>query len=344
MKHRKIFLSFLLALAMVVGLLPGMSLTAYADNTETLLTTITATGQTTYGQSVEGVVTVTLTNIFDYEGEYGWLWYGTITVEPVEGYTITKCRFKQNNKTPLDDDLAPFSIVMNMDDFRNPCSVTTSTGQKGGGSMDGVTSIEVYGYATPAAVEDTTTYTLTIPSTLAVSGSGWNDAGGISATGTLATGKKLTVTASSANSWALKSGENSVGYTLTTAEGGSQTTSWEFTELSSTATKKDMGIIVEDYSAKPAGTYTDIVTFTASVEDARQLYSLTLTGPYSGETLVMEYYEGDTWNDMVAKYPNTLKVYSGYVAFGSDGFIYPKNGGFIPATAKIDPNETYEVQ
>jgi hypothetical protein len=55
----------------------------------------------------------------------------------------------------------------------------------------------------------------------------------------------LTVAASSANSWALKSGDNSVGYTLTTAEGGSQTTSWEFTELSSTATKKDMGIIVD---------------------------------------------------------------------------------------------------
>lgn len=76
----------------------------------------------------------------------------------------------------------------------------------------------------------------------------------------------------------------------------------------------------------------------------RQLYSFTLTGPYTGETLVVEYYEGDTWNDMVAKYPNTLKVYSGYVAFGADGFIYPKNGNFIPATAQIDPNETYEVQ
>ena len=76
----------------------------------------------------------------------------------------------------------------------------------------------------------------------------------------------------------------------------------------------------------------------------RQLYSFTLTGPYTGETLVVEYYEGDTWNDMVAKYPNTIKVYSGYVAFGGDGFIYLENGNMIPATAQIDPNETYEVQ
>jgi hypothetical protein len=137
---KKIF-TFILTLIALMGL--GM--TAHADNTETLLTTITATGETTYSQSVEGVVTVTLTNIRFYDDTYGWLWDGTITVEPVEGYTITKCRFIQNAKTPLDDDLAPFSIVMNDDDFEC-CSVTTSTGQKGGRDMDGVTSIEVYGY------------------------------------------------------------------------------------------------------------------------------------------------------------------------------------------------------
>lgn len=120
-----------------------------------------------------------------------------------------------------------------------------------------------------AADGDTSTYTLTIPSKLTVEHSGWNATSGISATGTLASGKKLTVTASSANSWALKSGDNSVGYTLTTAEGGSQTTDWEFTELSDIATTKTMGIIVENYDDKPAGTYQDTVTFTASVEDAK---------------------------------------------------------------------------
>ena len=114
---------------------------------ETLLTTITATGETTYNQSKEGVVTVTPANIDYYDDTYGWLWNGTITVEPLEGYTITKCRFIQNSKTPLDDDLAPFSIVMNDSGADYPCSVITSTGKKNGGKMDGVTSIEVYGYA-----------------------------------------------------------------------------------------------------------------------------------------------------------------------------------------------------
>ena len=125
--------------------------------------------------------------------------------------------------------------------------------------------------SSPALAADAdTTYTLTIPSTLTVANSGWNDAGGISATGTLASGKKLTVTVSSANSWALKSDDNSVGYKLATASSDTEaTTSWEFTELSDTATTKPMGIIVEDYSTKPAGTYTDTVTFTASVGVAK---------------------------------------------------------------------------
>ena len=123
------------------------------------------------------------------------------------------------------------------------------------------------------AADGDTTYTITIPSTLTVANSGWNDAGGISATGTLASGKKLTVTASSDGEFALvNQNENmqKVGYKLATASSDTEaTTSWEFTELSDTATTKPMGIIVEDYSTKPAGTYQDTVTFTAKVEVAK---------------------------------------------------------------------------
>ncbi len=126
------------------------------------------------------------------------------------------------------------------------------------------------GMSMTALADGDTSYTLTIPSTLSVANSGWNATDGISATGTLAIGKKLTVTASSANSWALKSGDNSVGYKLATASTDTEaTTSWTFDSLSSTATMKDMGIIVEDYSTKPAGTYQDTVTFTAKVEVAK---------------------------------------------------------------------------
>ena len=164
-------------------------------------------------------------------------------------------------------------------------------------------------FSMTAFADGDTSYTLTIPSTLSVANSGWNATDGISATGTLASGKKLTVTASSANSWALKSGDNSVGYKLATASTDTEaTTSWEFTELSSTATKKDMGIIVEDYSSKPAGTYQDTVTFTASVVSAAK--KLTLTGRYFDfnnggfveKSLTIEYTDNDTWKDIAERY------------------------------------------
>ena len=106
-----------------------------------------------------------------------------------------------------------------------------------------------------AADGDNSTYTLTIPSTLSVAKSGWNATSGISATGMLASGKKLTVTASSGDEFALVNQSDStqkVGYKLATAPTDTEaTTSWTFDSLSSTATKKDMGIIVEDYSSKP---------------------------------------------------------------------------------------------
>ena len=122
------------------------------------------------------------------------------------------------------------------------------------------------------AAEGDTSYTLTIPSTLTVADQGWNATDGISATGTLTSGKKLTVTASSENSFKLKSGNNEVGYTLATASTDTEaTTFWTFDSLSDTATNKAMGIIVEDYSSKPAGTYTDTVTFTAKVEVAKSV-------------------------------------------------------------------------
>ena len=162
---------------------------------------------------------------------------------------------------------------------------------------------------TALADGDTSTYTLTIPSTLTVANSGWNATDGISATGSLADGKKLTVTASSASSWALKSGDNSVGYKLATASTDTEaTTSWTFDSLNSTATKKDMGIIVDDYSSKPAGTYTDTVTFTASVVSAKN--KLTLTGEYFDrnnggfvkKSLEIEYTDNDTWKDIAERY------------------------------------------
>lgn len=128
---------------------------------------------------------------------------------------------------------------------------------------------------TAYAEDNSTDYVLTIPATLDVQQAGWNATDGLAAQvksgDTFSATKKLSVTASSANNWALRSGDNSVGYTLSIESGGSLTTTWEFSadELNTSGgTTKAMGILVEDYSDKPAGIYQDTVTFTASLVDA----------------------------------------------------------------------------
>ena len=139
-KISKIIISFLLTLAMVVGLLPGMSLTAFAAE-ETLLTTLTFGGSSTYSETKSGVVSVTATNVTLYNDTYGWLFFdvGSLSVTAEEGYTINKCVFRQNNKQPITDTEAPFEIH-----FSDGCCTEDTNWD-----MDGVTSIEVYSYATP---------------------------------------------------------------------------------------------------------------------------------------------------------------------------------------------------
>lgn len=121
--------------------------------TETLLTTITPTGKDTYSETTAGVVTVTLSNVRRYSGDYGWIWResGSVTVEAKEGYTITKCVFKQNSKTPVTITTSPFAITFNEN---GECE------QNDDNNMNGVTSIEVYGPAAPAPAA--TGYTVTM--------------------------------------------------------------------------------------------------------------------------------------------------------------------------------------
>ena len=110
-----------------------------AVKVETLLTTLTFGGSSTYSETTSGVVSVTATNVTDYDAKFGWLWFeeGSLSVTAKEGYTITKCVFIQNAKTPITDTEAPFEI------HSSRGNITEDTTW----SMDGVTSIEVYGYA-----------------------------------------------------------------------------------------------------------------------------------------------------------------------------------------------------
>lgn len=129
----------------------AMTAGAWAQE-EVLLTTVTATGHTTYSQSPDGIVTVTLDNIDSYHYTYGWLYEGSVTVEAPQGYTITRCVFKQNpNSFPnrvLVDDQAPFTATMAFNGEEYYVSAATSTGDViGDDFMNGISSIEVYGTA-----------------------------------------------------------------------------------------------------------------------------------------------------------------------------------------------------
>ena len=182
-------------------------------------------------------------------------------------------------------------------------------------AVAGAAVVGTMGYGALAkANEPSSDYTITIPATLEVENSGWNDAGGITAKvkdgDVFDSTKKLTVSASSANNdagkgWALVSDENKVGYNLATEAGTYNSeaapASWEFSagELNAAnGTNKGMGIIVENYDEKPAGNYTDTVTFTAKVEDTVVSFTIKrdVSSSSSGNYTVAP---GTTWRQFI---------------------------------------------
>ena len=122
------------------------------------------------------------------------------------------------------------------------------------------------------------TYVLTIPESLTITQDGWNAfSGGIHAEAnseaSSAFSGTLTVTASSDNNWSLvlsPDKSDSVSYTLASQDNGAQNLTWTFTATEVNAdggTSKDAGVILGSHTGKTAGTYVDMITFTASVEE-----------------------------------------------------------------------------
>ena len=219
----------------------------------------------------------------------------------------------------------------------------------------------------------TSDYTLTIPATLAVANSGWNSIGDLTATGTLAQGKKLNVTATSENSWKLTSGENTVAYKLC-GETEKTKTYAEATDTTSLDISKELleqtdgfsvpiGIVVEDYSEKPAGDYSDTVTFTARVEDAAPVLTYIEVGKAYNDGLdnVKFYYiPGETYRQAVQNHGQesgmNWNIYNGnnnttiywdrgegnLHINGKDNFATGSSAycGFT-LDSVVDPNQTY---
>lgn len=225
-----------------------------------------------------------------------------------------------------------------------------------------------------SAADNSTDYTITIPATLTVEQKGWNATDGITAKvksgDTFDSSKKLTVTAASANEWNLKSGENAIAYKMASATeqeksyaDATATTSLEISAeaLNTGNYEAPFGIVVEDYTDKPAGEYKDTVTFTAKVEDAVVTHTTLSVGDviHLGEVLsISTTYFGGGQAIQSSKSPFTLvranvtddpSTYSSnpvteaedgqyYVLKGIDGSYCVYIG--TPATSKVEATST----
>ncbi len=116
--------------------------------TETLLTTITPTGQSTYSETTPGAVTVTQ-DCQKYDSQWGWVFEtktGSVTVEANEGYTISKCVFTLNDggysSTTRTISTSPFKINFVWDTYSHTYTCCEGTEEAYG--YNGVTSIKVY--------------------------------------------------------------------------------------------------------------------------------------------------------------------------------------------------------
>ena len=148
---RKKFLSLLVLLAAVA--------TGAEAQTETLLTTITATGVEQASYSTANVATVSFSYTAEgssaYLANWGWWGYGwSATVNAAEGYTITKCVFYDDANRTATDSEAPF-VVETTEEDKTPKVNGTPIEEY---TSKGIKKIDVYGYETPATTTITWDY------------------------------------------------------------------------------------------------------------------------------------------------------------------------------------------
>ncbi|MBQ8100355.1 MAG: hypothetical protein IJ169_03590 [Paludibacteraceae bacterium] len=133
-----------------------MAATGAVAQTETLLTTITATAKEQANYSTADVATVSFSypagGASAYLANWGWWGYGwSATVNAAEGYTITKCIFYDDANRTATDSEAPFVVETTEEDKTPRINGTPIDG--GIYQSKGIKKIEVYGYVTPTATQ-----------------------------------------------------------------------------------------------------------------------------------------------------------------------------------------------
>ena len=155
-------------------------------------------------------------------------------------------------------------------------------------------------------------YVLEVPADFTITAAGWNELGKIKISHATDSGdafssaKKVVVTAVSANNWNLvMSGDTTqtIGYTLKTAKDDTAaTTEFTFTaEQINNGASQDIGVDVEDYTAKKAGDYEDEITYEVSVENAVTTKTVTFISSTGGTTINKD---GVTCNNSFDQYNN----------------------------------------
>ncbi|MBR1545234.1 MAG: hypothetical protein IJ633_00350 [Prevotella sp.] len=139
-----------------------MAATGTWAQTETLLTTITATAKEQASYSTANVATVSFSYTAGGSSAYlaiwGWWGYGwSATVNAAEGYTITKCVFYDDANRTATDSEAPFVVETTEEDKTPQVNGTTINY-----SSKGITKIEVYGYKNELALSETADNATTI--------------------------------------------------------------------------------------------------------------------------------------------------------------------------------------
>ena len=133
-----------------------MAATGAVAQTETLLTTITATAKEQASYSTANVATVSFSytayGSSAYLANWGWWGYGwSATVNAAEGYTITKCVFYDDQNRTATDSEAPFVVETTEEDKTPKVNGTPILAY----TSKGIKKIEVYGYENPTIVNVT---------------------------------------------------------------------------------------------------------------------------------------------------------------------------------------------
>lgn len=217
---------------------------------------------------------------------------------------------------------------------------------------------------TQAKATETNTYTMTVPADTAIQSAGWNPLGNITITGTVDTGKKVTVTAATRNSFKLKSeAGGSVSYTMKTALNDTESkTSFEFdaASINTRSASQTIGVDVEEFSGKAAGTYTDTITFTGTMLDTGSTGGTTqasdvfkegaevevrLFGAYENYCFFLNY-ENNTYScyKVTAGEINVTDNFASYCTAEKDGNSFEFNFATARTKLTVDTtNNTYQI-